>query len=67
MLFDFFVKYGIISYVQIIQGMWGASFDAVNKYLDDGWTVKDVQTHPIGEGLNIQGVVLIEKQIFKKT
>ena len=49
-----------------IQGMWQKSFDTVNEYLEDGWTVKDVQTHSIGEGLNIQGVVLIEKQIFKR-
>ena len=49
-----------------IQGMWGESFDSVNAYLDDGWSVKDIQTHSIGKGLNIQGTVLIEKQIYKR-
>ena len=49
-----------------IQGMWQDSFNKVNEYLDDCWTVKDVQTHSIGEGNNIQGIVLIEKQIYKQ-
>lgn len=48
-----------------IQGMWQESFDKVNQYLDDGWNVKDIQTHSIGEGCNIQGVVLLEKQVYK--
>jgi len=50
-----------------IQGMWQQSFEEVNKYLADGWTVKDIQTHSIGEGCNIQGTVLIEKQIYRNT
>ena len=49
-----------------IQGMWQQSFDKVNEYLADGWSVKDIQTHSIGGGCNIQGTVLIEKQIYKK-
>ena len=48
-----------------IQGMWQESFDKINEYLSDGWSVKDIQTHSIGEGCNIQGTVLIEKQFYK--
>jgi transcriptional regulator with XRE-family HTH domain len=49
-----------------VQGMWQESFDKVNEYLADGWSVKDIQTHSIGEGNNIQGTVLIEKQIYQR-
>ncbi len=50
-----------------IQGMWQESFDVVNNYLEDGWIVKDIQSHSIGDGNNVQGIVLIEKLIHKKT
>ena len=50
-----------------IQGMGGESFDKVNEYLANGWSVKDIQTHSIGEGCNIQGAVLIEKQVYQKS
>lgn len=54
-----------IQKILCIQGMWQESFDKVNQYLDDGWNVKDIQTHSVGEGCNIQGVVLLEKQVHK--
>ena len=41
------------------------TFDKVNEYLDDGWSVKDIQTHSVGEGFSIQGTVLIEKQVYQ--
>ena len=50
-----------------IQGMWQVSFDAVNEMLADGWTVKDIQTHSIGEGNHIEGTVLVEKQIYTRS
>jgi len=49
----------------LIRG-WQESFDKVNEYLADGWTVKDMKTHDIGEGQHIEGTVLIEKQIYKR-
>lgn len=47
-----------------IQFRWQESADAVNKYLEDGWTIKDMQTHPLTEGQHPEGAVVLEKVIY---
>lgn len=52
--------------VCFIQGMNQKTFNSINELLDTGWTVKEVQTHGIGEGSNIQGVAVLEKVVYEK-
>lgn len=46
------------------QFRWQESADTINKYLEDGWTIKEMHTHPLTEGQHPEGVVIIEKTIF---
>ena len=47
-----------------IQFRWQESADVVNKYLDEGWTIKEVQSHPLYDQ-HPEGVVIIEKVIYE--
>ena len=47
-----------------IQFRWQKSADVVNKYLDEGWTIKEVQSHPLYDQ-HPEGVVIIEKVIYE--
>ncbi len=47
-----------------IQFRWQESADIVNKYLDEGWTIKELQSHPLYDQ-HPEGVVIIEKVIFE--
>ena len=40
------------------------SADVINEYLNDGWLVKEMHTHPLDEGQHPEGVVILEKTIF---
>ncbi len=33
----------------------------INQYLEDGWTVKDMNTHALSDGCHPEGVVILEK------
>ena len=46
------------------QFRWQESADTINKYLEDGWMIKEMHTHPLTEGQHPEGVVIIEKTIF---
>ena len=46
------------------QFRWQESADTNNKYLEDGWMIKEMHTHPLTEGQHPEGVVIIEKTIF---
>ena len=46
------------------QFRWQESADVVNKYLDEGWTIKEVQSHPLYDQ-HPEGVVIIEKVIYE--
>ena len=46
------------------QFRWQESADVINKYLDDGWTVKEMHTHHLDEGQHPEGVVILEKIIM---
>lgn len=37
------------------------SQNAINEYLESGWTIKELQTHHLDEGQHPEGVVIIEK------
>ena len=43
---------------------WQESADTINQYLNEGWTVKEMHTHPLSEGQHPEGVVLLEKTIL---
>lgn len=47
------------------QFCWHESANIINEYLDNGWMIKEMQTHPLDEGQHPEGVVIIEKTIFK--
>ena len=40
------------------------SADIINNYLDDGWMIKEMQTHPLDNGQHPEGVVILEKTIL---
>ena len=46
------------------QFRWQESADTINKYLEDGWMIKEMHTHSLTEGQHPEGVVIIEKTIF---
>ena len=47
------------------QFRWQESADIINNYLDEGWTIKEMHTHPLDEGQHPEGVVVIEKIISR--
>ncbi len=46
------------------QFSWQKSEDRINAYLEDGWTVRELHTHPVTEGNHPEGVVILEKRIM---
>ncbi len=46
------------------QFCWQKSADIINNYLDDGWIIKEMHTHPLEEGQHPEGIVIIEKKIL---
>ena len=46
------------------QFRWQESADRINQFLEEGWTIKEMQTHPLGEGQHPEGVVILEKIIY---
>ncbi len=46
------------------QFRWQESADTINQYLDEGWIVKEMHTHPLDEGQHPEGVVILEKTVF---
>ena len=47
-----------------IQFRWQESADVVNQYLDDGWIIKELQSHPLRDQ-HPEGVVIIEKTVYE--
>ena len=47
------------------QFRWQESANIINGYLDDGWTIKEMHTHPLDDGQHPEGVVIIEKIVLK--
>ena len=47
------------------QFRWQESANIINEYLDDGWTIKEMHTHPLDDGQHPEGVVIIEKIVLK--
>lgn len=45
------------------QFRWQESADRINAYLEDGWTIREMHTHPLNEGQHPEGVVVIEKTV----
>lgn len=45
------------------QFRWQESANIINQYLDDGWIIKEMHTHPLDGGQHPEGVVIIEKSI----
>ena len=46
------------------QFRWQESANVINEYLDNGWTIKEMHTHPLTDGQHPEGVVIIEKTIL---
>lgn len=46
------------------QFRWQESVDRINQFLEEGWTIKEMQTHPLEEGQHPEGVVILEKIIY---
>lgn len=46
------------------QFRWQESADKINEYLEDGWVIKEMQTHALDEGQHPEGVVILEKTIY---
>ena len=46
------------------QFRWQESADVINDYLDEGWMIKEMHTHPLDEGQHPEGVVILEKNVF---
>ncbi len=46
------------------QFAWQESADKINTYLEDGWRVREMHTHPVTDGNHPEGVVLLEKTIL---
>lgn len=46
------------------QFLWQENADTINGYLDDGWCIKEMHTHSLGDGQHPEGVVIIEKMIL---
>ena len=46
------------------QFRWQESADTINEYLEDGWTIKEMHTHPLTGGQHPEGVVILEKTIL---
>lgn len=46
------------------QFRWQESADVINEHLNDGWTIKEMHTHPLDEGQHPEGVVVLEKNVF---
>jgi len=46
------------------QFRWQESADIINRYLEDGWTIREMHTHPLDDGQHPEGVVIIEKNIL---
>ena len=47
-----------------LQFRWQESANMINNYLDDGWIIKEMHTHPLDGGQHPEGVVIIEKTIL---
>ena len=45
------------------QFRWQENADTINSYLDDGWVIKEMHTHALGDGHHPEGVVILEKTI----
>ena len=48
------------------QFRWQESADAVNRYLNEGWMIKEMHTLPLTDGQHPEGVVILEKTILDK-
>lgn len=47
--------------ILFFQFRYEKSADIINDYLDNGWTIKELQTHHLDDGQHPEGVVVIEK------
>ena len=43
------------------------SSNKINQYLDEGWQVKEIQTHACGDGQHPEGVIILEKLVCSAT
>ena len=48
------------------QFRWQESANVINEYLENGWMVKEMHTHPLSGGQHPEGVVILEKTILEK-
>jgi len=46
------------------QFRWQENADTINEYLNDGWLIKEMHTHPLDDGQHPEGVVILEKTIL---
>lgn len=49
--------------ILFFQFRYEKSADIINDYLDNGWTIKELQTHHLDDGQHPEGVVVIEKTV----
>ncbi len=47
--------------ILFFQFRYEKSADIINDYLDNGWIIKELQTHHLDDGQHPEGVVVIEK------
>lgn len=47
--------------ILFFQFRYEKSADIINDYLDNGWTIKELQTHHLDDGQHPEGVIVIEK------
>ena len=50
--------------VLYFQFCYQESANKINKYLEDGWTIKEMHTHELGKGLHPEGVIILEKTVI---
>ena len=46
------------------QFRWQENADTINEYLNDGWLIKELHTHPLDDGQHPEGVVILEKTVL---
>lgn len=46
------------------QFRWQENADTINEYLNDGWLIKEMHTHPLDDGQHPEGVVILEKTVL---
>lgn len=48
------------------QFRWQENADTINEYLNNGWLIKEMHTHPLDDGQHPEGVVILEKTVLSE-